>query len=155
MRKVFIELQTITDKDERNRYHFSMGILQMTKSGKKENKGSGKEKSRLDAESSRAEPSSSSEESSGAADQSPGEEPDISGAEITAKAACREENEKLKDQLSRLAADFDNFRKRSARQMEENRKTVLEKVLLDFRQLRTGPEVRQIHGGHAFSYKRA
>jgi molecular chaperone GrpE len=132
MRKVFIELQTITDKDERNRYHFSMGILQMTKSGKKENKGSGKEKSRLDAKSSRAEPSSSSEESSGAADQSPGEEPDISGAEITAKAACREENEKLKDQLSRLAADFDNFRKRSARQMEENRKTVLEKVLLDF-----------------------
>jgi molecular chaperone GrpE len=38
----------------------------------------------------------------------------------------------LKDQLLRLAADFDNFRKRTARQMEENRKAVLEQVLLDF-----------------------
>ncbi len=46
--------------------------------------------------------------------------------------ACREENEILRDQLLRLAADFENFRKRTARQMEENRKSVLEQVLLDF-----------------------
>ena len=38
----------------------------------------------------------------------------------------------LKDQLFRLAADFDNFRKRIVRQMEENRKSVIEQVLLDF-----------------------
>lgn len=53
-------------------------------------------------------------------------------AEKSAEAACREENEILKDQLFRLAADFDNFRKRTSRQMEENRKAVLENVLLDF-----------------------
>jgi molecular chaperone GrpE len=47
-------------------------------------------------------------------------------------AACREENEILRDQLLRLAADFENFRKRTARQMEENRKSALEQVLLDF-----------------------
>ncbi|WP_440956261.1 nucleotide exchange factor GrpE [Methanosarcina sp. Mfa9] len=92
----------------------------MKKPGKKENKGSGKEESRLDSE------------SSGATEQSPGDESEASGAEISADAACREENYMLRDQLSRLAADFDNFRKRSARQMEEYRKTVLEKVLLDF-----------------------
>lgn len=104
----------------------------MKKPGKKENKDSGKEKSRFDAESSGAERPEPSEESSGAAERSPGEGPDVSRAEMTAEAACREENEKLKDQLSRLAADFDNFRKRSARQMEESRKSMLEKVLLDF-----------------------
>jgi molecular chaperone GrpE len=109
-----------------------MGILQMKKPGKKENKGSGKEESRLDSESSRAESSGPSEGSSGATEQSPGDESEVSGAEISADAACREENYMLRDQLSRLAADFDNFRKRSARQMEEYRKTVLEKVLLDF-----------------------
>jgi len=47
-------------------------------------------------------------------------------------AACREENEILRGQLLRLAADFENFRKRTARQMEENRKSALEQVLLDF-----------------------
>ena len=52
------------------------------------------------------------------------------GAETA--AACKKENEMLKDQLLRLAADFDNFRKRTARQMEENRKATLEQVLLDF-----------------------
>lgn len=45
---------------------------------------------------------------------------------------CREENEELKDQLLRLAADFENFRKRTARQMEENRKSAIEQVVLDF-----------------------
>ncbi len=90
----------------------------MRKPGKKENKDSGMEESRQEAENSGVERSGPSEGSS--------------GTEISAEAACREENEKLRDQLSRLAADFDNFRKRSARQMEENRKTILEKVLLDF-----------------------
>lgn len=55
-----------------------------------------------------------------------------SEAEKSPEALCQEENQILKDQLFRLAADFDNFRKRTARQMEENRKAVLEQVLLDF-----------------------
>ncbi len=66
----------------------------------------------------------------------PGENPEQvsvnAGAEKSSEAACREENEILKDQIFRLAADFDNFRKRTARQMEENRKAVIEQVLLDF-----------------------
>ena len=66
----------------------------------------------------------------------PGENPEQasvdSGAEKSAEAACREENEILKDQLFRLAADFDNFRKRIVHQMEENRKSVIEQVLIDF-----------------------
>jgi molecular chaperone GrpE len=37
----------------------------------------------------------------------------------------------LKDQLLRLAADFDNYRKRAARQMEETRKFGTEKLLVD------------------------
>lgn len=53
-------------------------------------------------------------------------------AEKSTETICQEENQILKDQLFRLAADFDNFRKRTARQMEENRKVVLEQVLLDF-----------------------
>ena len=59
-------------------------------------------------------------------------EAESSEAEKSPEALCREENQILKDQLFRLAADFDNFRKRTARQMEENRKAVLEQVLLDF-----------------------
>lgn len=62
----------------------------------------------------------------------PENEPVSPEAEKSTEAACREENELLRDQLFRLAADFDNFRKRTARQMEENRKAVLEQVLLDF-----------------------
>ncbi|MDR7666864.1 nucleotide exchange factor GrpE [Methanosarcina sp. Z-7115] len=53
-------------------------------------------------------------------------------AEKSIETICQEENQILKDQLFRLAADFDNFRKRAARQMEDNRKVVLEQVLLDF-----------------------
>lgn len=55
-----------------------------------------------------------------------------SEVEKSPETLCQEENQVLKDQLFRLAADFDNFRKRTARQMEENRKAVLEQVLLDF-----------------------
>ena len=53
------------------------------------------------------------------------------GTEKAAEVACREENDILKDQLFRLAADFDNFRKRISRQMEENRKFAIEQLLLD------------------------
>jgi molecular chaperone GrpE len=53
------------------------------------------------------------------------------GAEKGSEVAWRQENEILKDQLFRLAADFDNFRKRISRQMEENRKSVIEQLLLD------------------------
>ena len=53
------------------------------------------------------------------------------GTEKASEVACREENDILKDQLFRLAADFDNFRKRISRQMEENRKFAIEQLLLD------------------------
>lgn len=55
-----------------------------------------------------------------------------SEAEKSPEALCQEENQILKDQLIRLAADFDNFRKRTARQIDDNRKAVLEQVILDF-----------------------
>lgn len=103
----------------------------MKKSSKKENMDS-KEEKQTKAENSEAR---NSESSAGKADDtpvSPETEPVSTGAEKIPEAACREENELLKDQLFRLAADFDNFRKRTARQMEENRKAVLEQVLLDF-----------------------
>ncbi|MDD4248476.1 MAG: nucleotide exchange factor GrpE, partial [Methanosarcina sp.] len=63
---------------------------------------------------------------------SPENEPVSSKDEKSQEVTCREENKLLKDQLFRLAADFDNFRKRTSRQMEENRTAVLEQVLLDF-----------------------
>jgi molecular chaperone GrpE len=63
---------------------------------------------------------------------SPEEASASSETEKSPEELCREENEILKDQLLRLAADFDNFRKRTARQIEETRKAVLEQVLLDF-----------------------
>jgi len=91
----------------------------MKKSSKKENMHSN-EDSQKQAE--------NSDETTG----SPENEPVSSGAEKSPEAACREENKLLKDQLFRLAADFDNFRKRTSRQMDENRTAVLEQVLLDF-----------------------
>lgn len=103
----------------------------MKKSSKKKNMAS-KEENQLEAESSEAK---GSESSAGEADETTARlenEPISSGTEKSPEAACREENEILKDQLFRLAADFDNFKKRTARQIEENRKAVLEQVLLDF-----------------------
>ncbi len=55
-----------------------------------------------------------------------------SEAEKSPEAICKEENQILKDQLFRLAADFDNYRKRTVRQIEDSRKAVLEQVILDF-----------------------
>jgi molecular chaperone GrpE len=103
----------------------------MKKSSKKEDMHS-KEDSPTQAGNSGAGNSGSSAEKADETTVSPENEPVSSGAEKSPEAACREENELLKDQLFRLAADFDNFRKRTARQMEENRKAVLEQVLLDF-----------------------
>ncbi|MCQ1537283.1 nucleotide exchange factor GrpE [Methanosarcina sp. KYL-1] len=103
----------------------------MKRFGKKENKDSNEDESRMEAESSGAE-NSPSAEGAGEAKRRPETEPADVGAGKSAEAACREENEILKDQLFRLAADFDNYRKRTARQMEESRKVVLENVLLDF-----------------------
>ncbi|MGB9929280.1 MAG: nucleotide exchange factor GrpE, partial [Methanosarcina sp.] len=102
------------------------------KKSHKEKKMENKEETRNGAESSEARNSDSSAEKAGFTGEKP-EEPSVdSGLEKNPEAACQEEKEVLKDQLFRLAADFDNFRKRTARQMEENRKTVLEQVLLDF-----------------------
>ena len=103
----------------------------MKKSSKKENMHS-KEESQMQAENSEAQNFGSSVDKADETAASPENEPVSSGAEKSPEAACREENELLKDQLFRLAADFDNFRKRTARQMEENRKAALEQVLLDF-----------------------
>lgn len=91
-----------------------------------------KEESQTEAENSEAQKSGPSTEKADEKTAGPEKEAAGSGAEKSPEAACREENEVLKDQLFRLAADFDNFRKRTARQMEENRKAALEQVLLDF-----------------------
>jgi len=42
-----------------------------------------------------------------------------------------DEASKLKDQLMRLAAEFDNFRKRSAREKEEYRKFAVENIMVE------------------------
>jgi molecular chaperone GrpE len=76
--------------------------------------------------------SGSSAEEANEAPGNPEEASASSEAEKSPEALCQEEKQILKDQLLRLAADFDNYRKRTARQMEENRKAVLEQVLLDF-----------------------
>ena len=102
----------------------------MKKSSKKENTDS--KENQAKAENSESKNSQSSAEKAGETTVSPESEPAGVGTEKSTEAACREENELLKDQLFRLAADFDNYRKRTARQMEENRKAVLEQVLLDF-----------------------
>lgn len=58
-------------------------------------------------------------------------EQEIEPSELSAEEACREENEKLKDKLVRMAADFDNYKKRSVRQMEDSHKFVLEGILVE------------------------
>ncbi|WP_410507132.1 nucleotide exchange factor GrpE [Methanosarcina hadiensis] len=103
----------------------------MKKSSKKENMDS-KEEKQTKAENSEARNSESSAREAVETTVSPENEPVSTEAEKSPETACGEENELLRDQLFRLAADFDNFRKRTARQMEENRKAVLEQVLLDF-----------------------
>lgn len=50
---------------------------------------------------------------------------------MSSEEACKKENELLNDQLYRLAADFDNFRKRTARQIEDSKKAVLEGLLVE------------------------
>jgi molecular chaperone GrpE len=99
----------------------------------KDEKKDAKEKTQPEAENSEIQDSGQSEYK---ADEAGKNLDESSSEDLKAKksseAACREENEILKDQLFRLAADFDNFRKRTARQMEENRKAALENVLLDF-----------------------
>jgi molecular chaperone GrpE len=97
----------------------------------KEGKTKPKEDTQTGAESFEARNSGCSAEGVNETGENP-EKAHIESGEKSAEAACREENEILKDQLFRLAADFDNFRKRIVRQMEENRKSVIEQVLLDF-----------------------
>jgi len=99
--------------------------------GKEDNIDS-KEDTQAGAENSKAQNSGSSAEEANGAQGNPEEASASSEAKKSPDAICQEENQLLKDQLFRLAADFDNFRKRTARQMEENRKAVLEQVLLDF-----------------------
>ncbi|MCA9615777.1 MAG: nucleotide exchange factor GrpE [Sandaracinus sp.] len=60
------------------------------------------------------------------ADADPADE--VSG-EDAALAALRAERDKLKDQLLRTAADFDNFRKRTKRDLEDTKRRANEDVL--------------------------
>ncbi len=55
----------------------------------------------------------------------------------------------LRDQLLRLAADFDNFRKRSARQLEETRKFGIDRLLLDLLPVLDNLERALAHAGDA------
>jgi molecular chaperone GrpE len=58
----------------------------------------------------------------------------ISSDEISANSpnsAVVEENAKLKEQILRLAADFENFRKRSAKEIEESNKFGITKFARD------------------------
>jgi len=98
---------------------------------KEKNKDS-KEDTQTEAENSEAQNSGSSAEEINEARENPEEASASSEAEKSPEVRCQEEKQILMDKYYRLAADFDNFRKRTARQMEENRKAVLEQVLLDF-----------------------
>jgi molecular chaperone GrpE len=98
----------------------------------KESKTNPEEDTQTGADSFEARNSGWSAEEANEPAETPKQAPVESGAKKGADAACREENEILKDQLFRLAADFDNFRKRIVRQMEENRKSAIEQILLDF-----------------------
>jgi molecular chaperone GrpE len=98
---------------------------------KEENKDS-KEDTQGGAENSETQNSGSSAEEANEARENPEEASGSSEAEKSPEVRCQEEKQILMDKYFRLAADFDNFRKRTARQMEENRKAVLEQVLLDF-----------------------
>jgi len=98
----------------------------------KEENTDSKEDTKAGAENPEARNSGSSAEEANEARGTPEEASASSEAKNSPEALCQEENQILKDQLFRLAADFDNFRKRTARQMEENRKAMLEQVLLDF-----------------------
>jgi molecular chaperone GrpE len=91
-----------------------------------------KEDTKAGAENSEAQNSGSSAEEANEARENPEETSASSEAEKSPEVRCQEEKQILMDKYFRLAADFDNFRKRTARQMEENRKAVLEQVLLDF-----------------------
>lgn len=98
---------------------------------KDENKNS-KEDAQAGAENFEAQNSGSPAEEAYEALEKPEEASASPEAEKSPEARCQEEKQLLMDKYFRLAADFDNFRKRNARQMEENRKAVLEQVLLDF-----------------------
>jgi molecular chaperone GrpE len=98
----------------------------------KEGNKDSKEDTQAGAENPEVQNSGSSAEEANKGQDNPDEASASSEVEISPEARCQEENQILKDQLFRLAADFDNYKKRTARQTEENRKAVLEQVLLDF-----------------------
>lgn len=98
----------------------------------KEGNKDSKEDTQAGAENPEVQNSGSSAEEANKGQDSPDKASASSEAEISPEARYQEENQILKNQLFRLAADFDNYKKRTARQTEENRKAVLEQVLLDF-----------------------
>jgi molecular chaperone GrpE len=73
-------------------------------------------------------------------DVGPGAEPDVSAvppesAPANDAAALRAERDELHDRLLRLAAEFDNFRKRSAREWREHKDRATAEVLREVLEL--------------------
>ena len=56
---------------------------------------------------------------------------DVAAAEIDPLDAAKAESAKLRDQLLRTAADFDNFRKRSRRELADMEKRAREDLIKD------------------------
>lgn len=101
------------------------------KEGQEGEKDLKKDEDLMKAKGSEAENSSSTKEQDSTKKKSE-EKRGTFSTEKSLEATYIEENKLLKDQLFRLAADFENFKKRTVRQTEENRKAVREGMLLDF-----------------------
>ncbi len=69
------------------------------------------------------------EESASAALEAPPADPAGDATEVNPLAAAEEENAALRDHLLRARAEFDNFRKRTAREVERIRKTAAESLI--------------------------
>lgn len=84
----------------------------------------------IDKQGSQPEPESTDAPSSGAAAKNEGGEA-ANGVAADPVAEAKAEAQRFKDQWMRSAADFDNFRKRSRRELEDTRKAGREELLKD------------------------
>src|SRR5262249_32945116 len=83
-----------------------------------------------------------------------GEEGDIAQAEAAEKAAdplaeARAEVGRIRDQLLRTAADYDNFRKRTRRELEDAQKRGREELLRELLPVFDNLERAVVHAGQA------
>ncbi|MBX3259451.1 MAG: nucleotide exchange factor GrpE [Labilithrix sp.] len=72
------------------------------------------------------------DEANGEASPASGDEPAASSAPADPVAEAKAEAARMKDQWMRTAADFDNFRKRARRELEDTRKAGKEDLLKEF-----------------------